>query len=59
MPAIYVADGHHRSAAGSRVGNARREAIRRTPGESYNHFLSVIFPHDQMQILDYNRVVAT
>lgn len=58
MPAIYVADGHHRSAAGSRVGNARREA---NPGhdgsESYNHFLSVIFPHDQMQILDYNRVV--
>jgi uncharacterized protein (DUF1015 family) len=58
MDAIYVADGHHRSAAGSRVGNARREA---NPGhrgdESYNHFLSVIFPHDQMQILDYNRVV--
>ena len=58
MQAIYVADGHHRSAAGSRVGNARREA---NPGhtgeEGYNHFLSVIFPHDQMQILDYNRVV--
>jgi len=58
MPAIYVADGHHRSAAGSRVGNDRRAA---NPGhtgeESYNHFLSVIFPHDQMQILDYNRVV--
>ncbi len=58
MPAIYVADGHHRSAAGSRVGNARRDA---NPGhtgeEGYNHFLSVIFPHDQMQILDYNRVV--
>ena len=58
MPAIYVADGHHRSAAGSRVGNARRES---NPGhtgeENYNHFLSVIFPHDQMQILDYNRVV--
>ena len=58
MQAIYVADGHHRSAAGSRVGNSRREA---NPGhrgdESYNYFLSVIFPHDQMQILDYNRVV--
>lgn len=58
MEAIYVADGHHRSAAGSRVGNARRAA---NPGhtgeEGYNHFLSVIFPHDQMQILDYNRVV--
>lgn len=59
MPAIYVADGHHRSAAGSRVGNARREANPAHTGEEgYNHFLSVIFPHDQMQILDYNRVVA-
>ena len=58
MPAIYVADGHHRSAAGSRVGNSRREANPSHTGEeSYNHFLSVIFPHDQMQILDYNRVV--
>lgn len=58
MPAIYVADGHHRSAAGSRVGNARREAnTQHTGEENYNYFLSVIFPHDQMQILDYNRVV--
>jgi uncharacterized protein (DUF1015 family) len=58
MPALYVADGHHRSAAGSRVGNARRAANPAHDGsESYNHFLSVIFPHDQMQILDYNRVV--
>lgn len=58
MEAIYVADGHHRSAAGSRVGNARREANPDHAGEeNYNHFLSVIFPHDQMQILDYNRVV--
>jgi len=58
MPALYVADGHHRSAAGSRVANARRAANPRHTGEeSYNHFLSVIFPHDQMQILDYNRVV--
>jgi uncharacterized protein (DUF1015 family) len=58
MPALYVADGHHRSAAGSRVGNARREANPNHNGdENYNHFLSVIFPHDQMQILDYNRVV--
>ena len=58
MDAIYVADGHHRSAAGSRVGNARRDAnLHHTGEESYNYFLSVIFPHDQMQILDYNRVV--
>ena len=58
MQAIYVADGHHRSAAGSRVGNARKAANPNHSGaESYNYFLSVIFPHDQMQILDYNRVV--
>ena len=58
MDALYVADGHHRSAAGSRVGHARREANPDHTGEeSYNYFLSVIFPHDQMQILDYNRVV--
>mgnify|MGYP001815600467 FL=1 len=58
MAALYVADGHHRSAAGSRVGNARREAnADHTGEESYNFFLTVIFPHDQMRILDYNRVV--
>jgi uncharacterized protein (DUF1015 family) len=58
MAALYVADGHHRSAAGSRVGNARREANADHAGEeSYNFFLTVIFPHDQMHILDYNRVV--
>jgi uncharacterized protein (DUF1015 family) len=58
MPALYVADGHHRSAAGSRVGAARKAANPDHTGEeSYNYFLSVIFPHNQMQILDYNRVV--
>ena len=58
MDALYVADGHHRSAAASRVCSARRAA---NPGhvgeEPYNYFLSVVFPHDQVQILDYNRVV--
>jgi uncharacterized protein (DUF1015 family) len=58
MPALYVADGHHRSAAASRVAASRRKV---NPGhtgdEPYNYFLSVIFPHDQVQILDYNRVV--
>ena len=59
MPAIYIADGHHRSAAASRVTAARRAANPRHTGEeSYNYFLTVIFPHHQMQILDYNRVVA-
>jgi uncharacterized protein (DUF1015 family) len=59
MPALYIADGHHRSAAASRVAAARRAANPRHTGEeNYNHFLVVIFPHHQMQILDYNRVVA-
>ena len=59
MPAIYIADGHHRSAAASRVAAARRAAnSRHTGDENYNYFLTVIFPHHQMQILDYNRVVT-
>ncbi len=58
MDALYVADGHHRSAAASRVAAARKAANPNHAGEEpYNYFLSVIFPHDQMQILDYNRVV--
>jgi uncharacterized protein (DUF1015 family) len=58
MPAIYIADGHHRSAAASRVAAARRAANPHHTGEeSYNRFLSVIFPAHQMRILDYNRVV--
>jgi uncharacterized protein (DUF1015 family) len=59
MPALYIADGHHRSAAASRVAAARRAANPRHTGEeNYNYFLAVIFPHHQLQILDYNRVVA-
>lgn len=58
LESLYVADGHHRSAAASRVAEARKAANpNHTGNESYNGFLSVIFPHDQMQILDYNRVV--
>jgi len=58
MDALYVADGHHRSAAASRVTVSRRQANEKHEGdEPYNYFLSVIFPHDQMHILDYNRVV--
>ncbi len=52
VPALYVADGHHRSAAASRVHALRKG----TPGE-HDRFLAVVFPHDQMQILAYNRVV--
>jgi uncharacterized protein (DUF1015 family) len=59
MPALYIADGHHRSAAASRVAAARRVAGRaRTDDEPYEYFLGVAFPHHQMRILDYNRVVT-
>jgi uncharacterized protein (DUF1015 family) len=55
---LYIADGHHRSAAAARVAERRRAANSgHTGGESYNYFLAVIFPDDQMRILDYNRVV--
>jgi uncharacterized protein (DUF1015 family) len=58
VPHLYVADGHHRSAAASRVQASRREKNpRHTGSEPYNHFLCVIFPHDQMKIMEYNRVV--
>ncbi len=59
MRALYIADGHHRSAAASRVAAARRAANPSHTGEeSYNYFLSVIFPHHQMKIMDYNRLMA-
>ncbi len=59
MEALYIADGHHRSAAASRVAAARQAANPAHSGEeSYNYFLSVIFPHHQMKILDYNRVMT-
>ena len=51
IPRLYIADGHHRSAAAARVFQTRKGA-----GESAS-FLSVIFPHNQMQILPYNRVL--
>ncbi|AUB81123.1 DUF1015 domain-containing protein [Candidatus Thiodictyon syntrophicum] len=58
LDALYIADGHHRSAAASRVAAARRAANPdHTGDEPYNWFLSVLFPHDQMQILPYNRLV--
>jgi uncharacterized protein (DUF1015 family) len=54
MAALYIADGHHRSAAASRVAAARRQSGHELSSDS---FLSVIFPHHQMKIMDYNRVV--
>ncbi|HYL18478.1 MAG TPA: DUF1015 domain-containing protein, partial [Burkholderiales bacterium] len=59
MPALYIADGHHRSAAASRVAAERRARNPQHSGEeSYNYFLIVAFPHHQTQILPYNRVVT-
>jgi uncharacterized protein (DUF1015 family) len=59
VPELYVADGHHRSAAAVRIREARRQSNPNHTGEEpYNFFLSVIFPHDQMMIMDYNRVVC-
>jgi uncharacterized protein (DUF1015 family) len=55
---LYIADGHHRAASGAKVGAARRKANpQHTGSEEYNFFLAVIFPHDQLQILAYNKVV--
>jgi uncharacterized protein (DUF1015 family) len=54
MEALYIADGHHRSAAAARVAAARR---REDCLQSADYFLAVIFPQSQMQIMDYNRVV--
>jgi len=58
MHALYIADGHHRSASASRIRAVRKAANpNHTGNEAYNYFLSVIFPHHQMRILDYNRVI--
>ena len=55
---LYIADGHHRSASAVRVGMMRREAKPDYNGsEEFNYFLSVIFPDDQLYIMDYNRIV--
>ena len=59
MNALYIADGHHRSASASRICATRKAANPKHTGEEpYNHFLSVIFPHHQMKIFDYNRVIS-
>jgi uncharacterized protein (DUF1015 family) len=58
IPHLYVADGHHRSAAAARACDLlKKKNHQHTGKEEYNFFLSVIFPHNQMQILAYNRVV--
>lgn len=58
IQSIYIADGHHRTASAVKVGLKRRkENPGYTGDEEFNFFLSVLFPHDQLMILDYNRVV--
>jgi len=58
IPTLYIADGHHRSASAVRVGGMRRKANPDYTGqEEFNFFLSVIFPDDQLYIMDYNRIV--
>lgn len=58
MPALYIADGHHRTAAAALVGNERRLANPNHKGdEEYNYFLAVCFPDNQLNIIDYNRLV--
>lgn len=58
IPATYIADGHHRCASAVKVGLKRRqENPNYTGNEEYNRFLSVLFPDDEMMIMDYNRVL--
>ena len=57
MECLYIADGHHRSASASRIAASRNKDESGEHTASHNYFLSVIFPDNQMQILDYNRVI--
>ncbi|MCQ2145536.1 MAG: DUF1015 domain-containing protein, partial [Bacteroidales bacterium] len=58
IPAFYVADGHHRTAAAARVGAEKKENNpAHTGDEEYNFFMAVCFPESQLKIIDYNRVV--
>ncbi|MDE6181044.1 MAG: DUF1015 domain-containing protein, partial [Phocaeicola sp.] len=58
MPALYIADGHHRSAAAALVGAEKATQNEHHKGdEEYNYFMAVCFPANQLTIIDYNRVV--
>ena len=58
VPYLYVADGHHRTAAAALVGNEKKQKNPNHTGkEEYNYFLAVIFPDNQLKIIDYNRVI--
>lgn len=55
---LYIADGHHRAASAVKVGMKRRAAHPDYDGtEEFNYFLAVLFPHDELKIMDYNRAV--
>jgi len=59
IDSFYIADGHHRAAAGVKVGLRKREQFKNYSGkEEFNYFLSVLFPHNELYIMEYNRVVA-
>ena len=58
MECLYIADGHHRSASASRIAASRNEGKSGERDMAHDYFLSVIFPDNQMQILDYNRVIT-
>ncbi|HHT22505.1 MAG TPA: DUF1015 domain-containing protein [Bacteroidales bacterium] len=59
IPSLYIADGHHRSAAAALVGNEKRLQNPNHKGdEEYNYFMAVCFPDNQLNIIDYNRVVT-
>ncbi|MBK6610532.1 MAG: DUF1015 domain-containing protein [Sphingobacteriales bacterium] len=58
VPAIYIADGHHRAASSVKVALQHKQLNAKHNGtEAYNYFLSVLFPDNQLQIMDYNRVI--
>ncbi len=58
VPATYIADGHHRAASAAKVAEEyKAQGLSITGDESFNYFLTCIFPEDQLQIMDYNRVV--
>ena len=64
IPAVYVADGHHRTAAAYNVGKLRKEAalekgIAVTGEEEFNFFMSIMYPADSLLVMDYNRVLKT
>lgn len=59
VPCTYIADGHHRTAAAARIGMERKaQNPNHTGNEEYNYFMAVHFPDNQLQIIDYNRVVT-